>query len=45
MADAVTPHAEVAGPTRGRRDRLRVVADKVQKNLFSSRRVYEFIAR
>jgi acetaldehyde dehydrogenase (acetylating) len=44
MADAVTPHAEPLARLAVDETGYGVVADKVQKNLFSSRRVYEFIA-
>ena len=44
MADAVTPHAEALARLAVDETGYGVVADKVQKNLFSSRRVYEFIA-
>jgi acetaldehyde dehydrogenase (acetylating) len=44
MADAVTPHAEALARLAVEETGYGVVADKVQKNLFSSRRVYEFIA-
>jgi acetaldehyde dehydrogenase (acetylating) len=44
MADAVTPHAESLATLAVEETGYGVVADKVQKNLFSSRRVYEFIA-
>jgi acetaldehyde dehydrogenase (acetylating) len=44
MADAVTPHAEALATLAVEETGYGVVADKVQKNLFSSRRVYEFIA-
>jgi acetaldehyde dehydrogenase (acetylating) len=44
MADAVTPHAEAMARLAVEETGYGVVADKVQKNLFSSRRVYEFIA-
>jgi acetaldehyde dehydrogenase (acetylating) len=43
MADAVTPHAEALARLAVEETGYGVVADKVQKNLFSSRRVYEFI--
>jgi acetaldehyde dehydrogenase (acetylating) len=43
MADAVTPHAETLARLAVEETGYGVVADKVQKNLFSSRRVYEFI--
>jgi acetaldehyde dehydrogenase (acetylating) len=44
MADTVTPHAEALARLAVEETGYGVVADKVQKNLFSSRRVYEFIA-
>jgi acetaldehyde dehydrogenase (acetylating) len=44
MADAVTPHAEALARLAVEETGYGVVADKVQKNLFASRRVYEFIA-
>src|SRR5437762_2245399 len=43
MADAVTPHAEALAKQAFEETGYGVVADKVQKNLFSSRQVYEFI--
>ena len=43
MADAVTPQAEALARLAVEETGYGVVADKVQKNLFSSRRVYEFI--
>ncbi len=43
MADAVTPHAEALARLAVDETGYGVVADKVEKNLFSSRRVYEFI--
>ena len=43
MAEAVTPHAEALARLAVEETGYGVVADKVQKNLFSSRRVYEFI--
>jgi acetaldehyde dehydrogenase (acetylating) len=43
MADAVTPQAEALGRLAVEETGYGVVADKVQKNLFSSRQVYEFI--
>ena len=43
MADAVTPHAEALARLAVEETGYCVVADKIQKNLFSSRRVYEFI--
>src|SRR5262245_48047745 len=44
MATAVTPHAEALAALAVEETGYGVVADKVQKNLFSSRQVYEFIA-
>src|SRR5882672_2730003 len=43
MAEAVTPHAEALARLAVEETTYGVVADKVQKNLFSSRQVYEFI--
>jgi acyl-CoA reductase-like NAD-dependent aldehyde dehydrogenase len=43
MADAVTPQAEVLARLAVDETGYGVVADKVQKNLFSSRQVYDFI--
>src|SRR6185503_19259807 len=43
MAEAVTPHAEALARLAVEETGFGVVADKVQKNLFSSRQVYEFI--
>lgn len=43
MADAVTPHAEALARLAVEETGYGVVTDKVQKNLFGSRRVYEFI--
>ena len=43
MAEAVTPHAEALARLAVEETGYGVVADKVQKNLFASRRVYEFI--
>src|SRR5262245_43548421 len=43
MADAVTPHAEALARLAVEETGYGVVADKVQKNLFSSRQVFEFI--
>jgi acetaldehyde dehydrogenase (acetylating) len=43
MAAAVTPHAEAIARLAVEETGFGVVADKVQKNLFSSQRVYEFI--
>jgi len=42
-ADAVTPHADALARLAVEETGYGVVADKVQKNLFASRRVYEFI--
>ena len=44
MADAVTPHAEALAQLAVDETGYGVVADKIQKNLFGARRVYEFIA-
>jgi acetaldehyde dehydrogenase (acetylating) len=44
MATAVTPHAEALAALAVDETGYGVVADKVQKNLFASRQVYEFIA-
>ncbi|HEY7187594.1 MAG TPA: aldehyde dehydrogenase family protein, partial [Vicinamibacterales bacterium] len=44
MATAVTPQAEALAALAVEETGYGVVADKVQKNLFSSRQVYEFIA-
>jgi acetaldehyde dehydrogenase (acetylating) len=44
MAEAVTPHAGALATLAVEETGYGVVADKIQKNLFSSRRVYEFIA-
>jgi acetaldehyde dehydrogenase (acetylating) len=44
MAEAVTPHAEALAQLAVNETGYGVVADKIQKNLFGSRRVYEFIA-
>jgi acetaldehyde dehydrogenase (acetylating) len=44
MARAVTPHAEALARLAVDETGYGVVADKVQKNLFASERVYEFIA-
>ena len=44
MATAVTPHAEALAALAVEETGYGVVADKVQKNLFSSKQVYEFIA-
>ena len=43
MAEAVTPHAEPLARLAVEETTYGVVADKVQKNLFSSRQVYDFI--
>lgn len=43
MAEAVTPQAEALARLAVEETGYGVVADKVQKNLFSSRRVYDFI--
>ena len=43
MADAVTPHAETLARLAVEETGYGVVADKIQKNLFGSKRVYEFI--
>jgi acetaldehyde dehydrogenase (acetylating) len=43
MADAVTPHAEALATLAVEETGYGVVADKVQKNLFASRQVYDFI--
>ncbi|MGQ0735495.1 MAG: aldehyde dehydrogenase family protein [Acidobacteriota bacterium] len=43
MAGAVTPEAETLARLAVEETTFGVVADKVQKNLFSSRHVYEFI--
>ncbi len=43
MAAAVTPHAEALARMAVEETGYGVVADKVQKNLFGSQRVYEFI--
>ena len=44
MAEAVTPYAEALAQLAVDETGYGVVADKIQKNLFGSRRVYEFIA-
>jgi acetaldehyde dehydrogenase (acetylating) len=44
MAHAVTPHAQALAQLAVDETGYGVVADKVQKNLFSSQRVYDFIA-
>jgi acetaldehyde dehydrogenase (acetylating) len=43
MAAAVTPHAEALARLAVEETSYGVVADKVQKNLFASQQVYEFI--
>src|SRR5690349_12831037 len=43
MAEAVTPHAEALARLAVEETGYGVVADKVQKNLFSSKQVYAFI--
>ena len=43
MADAVTPHAEALARLAVEETGYGVVADKVQKNLFGSRQVFDFI--
>src|SRR5688572_27584932 len=43
MAEAATAHAEALAQLAVEETTYGVVADKVQKNLFSSRQVYEFI--
>jgi len=43
MADAITPQAEALARLAVEETGYGVVADKVQKNLFSSRQVYDFI--
>ena len=43
MADAVTPHAEALARLAVEETGYGVIADKVQKNLFSSRQVFDFI--
>ena len=43
MAEAVTPHAEALARLAVEETGYGVAADKVQKNLFASRQVYEFI--
>jgi len=43
MADAVTPQAEALARLAVEETGYGVIGDKVQKNLFSSRQVYEFI--
>src|SRR4026208_2258521 len=43
MAEVVTAHAEALAQLAVEETGYGVVADKVQKNLFSSRQVYEFI--
>src|SRR5512138_1610135 len=44
MATAVTPHAEALARIAVEETGYGVVADKIQKNLFASRQVYDFIA-
>ena len=43
MAEAVTPHAEALARLAVEETGFGVAADKVQKNLFASQRIYEFI--
>jgi len=43
MADTVTPHAEALARLAVEETGFGVIEDKVQKNLFGSRQVYEFI--
>src|SRR5262249_3393115 len=43
MAAAVTPHAEALARLAVEETGYGVVADKIQKNLFGSKQVYEFI--
>ncbi len=43
MAEAVTPHAEALARLAVEETGFGVVADKIQKNLFASQRVYDFI--
>ena len=43
MADAVTPHAEALARLAVEETGYGVMEDKIQKNLFGSRQVYEFI--
>jgi acetaldehyde dehydrogenase (acetylating) len=43
MAEAVTPHAEALARLAVEETGYGVVSDKVQKNLFGSRQVYDFI--
>src|SRR4051812_19344810 len=43
MAEAVTPHAEALARLAVEETGYGVVADKVQKNLFASKQVYDFI--
>ena len=45
MATAVTPHAEPLARLAVEETTFGVVADKVQKNLFASEKVYKFIGR
>ena len=43
MAEAVTPHAEALARLAVEETGFGVVEDKIQKNLFGSRQIYEFI--
>ncbi|MSO82676.1 MAG: aldehyde dehydrogenase family protein [Acidobacteria bacterium] len=43
MAEAVTPHADALARLAVEETGYGVIADKIQKNLFASRQVYEFI--
>src|SRR5207248_2519117 len=43
MAAAVTPHAEALARLAHEETGYGVVADKIEKNLFSSEKVYQFI--
>src|ERR671938_552814 len=43
MAAAVTPHAEALARLAQEETGFGVVADKIQKNLFSSEKIYNFI--
>ena len=43
VAEAITPHADALARLAVDETGYGVVADKVQKNLFASRQVYEFI--
>ena len=45
MAAAATQHADAFARMAGEETGYRVVADKIQKNLFSSQKVYGFIRR